>query len=316
VNAGDRVGRYRVLRDGTTAGGGRGEWSVAERDGRLFFLKRFLAPKYVVDDPRVSPALRARSSKDCVAFEQRHFAIQRAIDPHAHGAGNLVLTLELFRHGAQYYKTTEWLDAVPAAEHPPRHTSEQLLVVLRTLVLSLRLLHRSGIVHGDLKPDNILLKRSPRGVMLAKLIDFDDAYFSGSPPPAAEIVGTDQWFSPEVFRYAKNGHSVRPVDITTASDVFSLGLVLHHLLVGRHPGFDRGRFTYPCAAVAAGHRLDVSALRGSMRELVASMLGATGRPAVELVADYFLSIGPVELDESPEIRQVPRLRGGIGKRQR
>jgi serine/threonine protein kinase len=315
VNAGDLIGGYRVLRDATTAGGGRGEWSEAERDGRRFFIKRFLAPKYVVDDPRVSEARRAQSQKECLAFEQRHFDIQRAIDPRAQGAGNLVLTLELFRQGARYYKTTEWVDAVPDSGNQPGQPAERLLVVLRTLVLSLRLLHRSGIVHGDLKPDNVLLKRSPRGIVLAKLIDFDDAYFSGSPPPPAELVGTDQWFSPELFRYAKEDGAVRPADITCASDVFSLGLVLHNLLVGRHPGFDTGRYVYPCAAVAAGERLDVSALRGSTQELVASMLGATGRPPVDLVADYLLSISPVELEQSPGIRQVPRLRGGIGKRQ-
>lgn len=91
--------------------------------------------------------------------------------------------------------------------------------------------HRQGIVHGDVKPDNVLyqtLDDSARCV----LIDFGSA--RGVHPPQSSVVtrpvqATPAYAAPEVI------HGASP---TVASDVFSLACVLFECLSGRRPEFD------------------------------------------------------------------------------
>ncbi|MEO0650593.1 MAG: serine/threonine-protein kinase [Planctomycetota bacterium] len=102
--------------------------------------------------------------------------------------------------------------------------------------------HQSGVVHRDLKPQNILVGSDGR----ARVIDFGIARALGrssavdgfdSPETQltspGELVGTLGYMSPEQFE----GDS-RAID--TRSDVYSLGVVLHELLCGRPPHELRG----------------------------------------------------------------------------
>ena len=71
------------------------------------------------------------------------------------------------------------------ARHPRKKA-----VLLKTLSLSLRLLHDIEVVHGDLKPGNVLIqKKQGNTFYTAKLIDFDDSYISGKPPERDSIPG-------------------------------------------------------------------------------------------------------------------------------
>ncbi|MGI8591784.1 MAG: protein kinase domain-containing protein [Nakamurella sp.] len=73
---------------------------------------------------------------------------------------------------------------------------------MKTVAHSLKILHDLHIVHSDLKPSNVKIKKTELGYT-TKLIDFDSWYVVGSPPPPDEIVGTMNYYSPELITYVQ-----------------------------------------------------------------------------------------------------------------
>lgn len=93
------------------------------------------------------------------------------------------------------------------------------VAIVRECLAALAALHREGIVHGDIKPANIMLKRSGH----TKLIDMGSAIEYEDPPREREC--TPLYASPEVLQ---NNHA------TPRSDLASVGYVLIELLSGRN----------------------------------------------------------------------------------
>jgi len=250
--AGDVLNGYRLLEDFRVVGAGLSEWSFAERGGREFFIKRFLSPTYPEADAPGSERIKAKKRARCAAFEAHHRGIQAAMAPLTTYGGNLIATLDFFRIGAKYYKVTEKVDVaglqtrdVAALDFPAQ------LVLLKTVAHSLKILHDLRIVHSDLKPSNVLVKRTELGYT-TKLIDFDSSYIAGNPPPPEEIVGTMNYYSPELVRYIQG--SAAPGELTEASDIFALGLIYAEYLTGAMPPFDPAHHE-PAIAVLHGQPL-------------------------------------------------------------
>jgi serine/threonine protein kinase len=280
----ESVRGYRVMTAPTNSGGGRCVWAFAEKGGRHYFIKQFLDPKWPTESSMGSPAGKARRRAECERFAARHQAVNTRINPTAVGGGNLVTAIDFFLDGSSFYKVTDRVEAVSVADLRG-FSRRQAAVVLRTLCQSIKLLHRAGIVHGDLKPANVLLQQSKTsGLFTAKVIDFDDSYPSGDPPPPDEVVGDQLFGAPEWLRYVKQ--DAGDARLTTAADIFALGLVFHVYLCGDLPGFDRSAFAAPAEAVYAGGALATNpGLEERMRALLGRMLAAEpgDRPAVEEV---------------------------------
>jgi serine/threonine-protein kinase len=94
------------------------------------------------------------------------------------------------------------------------------VAIVRECLMALAALHRESIVHGDIKPSNVMLKRSGN----AKIIDIGSAFEIENPPPIR--VCTPVYAAPEVL----DGR-----DITPRSDLASLGYMLIEMLSGRQP---------------------------------------------------------------------------------
>jgi len=215
MRAGDIVNGYALLEDFRVVGAGLSEWTFAVRDRREFFIKRFLSPTYPDDDAPGSAKTKAAKRARCAAFEAHHRGILAALAPVTSYGGNLIATLDFFRSGAKYYKVTEKVDLagldITDVANLPFPTR---LVLLKTVAHSLKILHDLSIVHSDLRPSNVMIKQTELGYT-TKLIDFDSSYMVGSPPPPEEIVGTMNYYSPELVRYIQG--TGKASELTSAS---------------------------------------------------------------------------------------------------
>ncbi|PJM94458.1 serine/threonine protein kinase [Streptomyces sp. CB01373] len=247
------IAGYRITTAPTNANGGKCIWAFAEKSGSTYFIKQFLEPKRPKDDAHDSPSLRVRRQL-AQEFEERHRTIMKRLRPDAHGGGNLVLATDFFHEGSTYYKVTERIDT-SSLEKPQALEPRPKMVLLKTLGTSLKQLHDINVVHGDLKPLNVLVqKRDDAAFHTAKLIDFDDSYVAGKPPAPEDISGDSVYGAPEWRRYLQQDASVGPERLTCAVDVFALGLMTHLYLAGELPRHD-ARFGSPADTVNAGERL-------------------------------------------------------------
>jgi len=109
---------------------------------------------------------------------------------------------------------------VTAGPSQPRVKPGVAIAIVRDCLAALAALHREGIVHGDMKPSNIMLKRT--GV--AKIIDIGSAFELGRAPLRRACTPT--YAAPEVLE----GDEATP-----RSDLASLGYVLVEMLAGQQP---------------------------------------------------------------------------------
>ncbi|KAI1899413.1 hypothetical protein AGOR_G00061530 [Albula goreensis] len=101
----------------------------------------------------------------------------------------------------------------------------QIIRLIRQMLEGIHLLHQSGVVHLDLKPQNILLTSlSPLGDI--KLVDFGLARKLGTAGELREILGTPEYVAPEILNYEP---------ITTATDLWSVGVIAYMLVAGESP---------------------------------------------------------------------------------
>src|SRR6266516_1322908 len=119
------------------------------------------------------------------------------------------------------YTLSELLEEAPSHRLAPRVA----LGISRQICRGLQAAHEQGIIHRDIKPQNVLIDHKGE----VKLMDFGIARMAEAKEgmtQAGLIVGTPHYMSPE---------QVQGKQLDPRSDVYSMGVMLYELLVGRRP---------------------------------------------------------------------------------
>jgi serine/threonine protein kinase len=256
-SAGGTIGRYRLLR--RLGAGGMGEVFLAHDP----LLDRNVAIKLVVPEGAGREAWRARMLREARAAARLEHP-------------NVCVVYEAGLEQDSVYLVMQFLDGTTVSQRWQERvgTVDDILVIATGVLSALAEAHRLGIVHRDIKPQNVML--TSKGV---KVLDFGLARIEGAeaePITRSGIVsGTTSYMSPEQLR-------LEPLD--GRSDIFSLGVMLYQLLAGRRP-FDRDSVVDTIAAILhePAPPLDQAGLRGELERLVLRMLEKVprARPTAE-----------------------------------
>lgn len=270
-----------------------GVWYKAKADGREYFLKKFQWPKY----PRegISSDIYEMKVRECDEWFEQKNKIIAALNELGDGAGNIVSPRNVFREKLCFYQVTYWIDAnAKSLDEICRFNEDEKIMLLKTYSAALKKVHSKGIIHGDLKPENVMIGKSGSGKPVAKLIDFDDSYFSGRAFPPEQTVCTDAYQSPELAAY-KRGHEEYRSILTCANDVFASGIIFHQFWTGKmpdYPGKDEGRFMFEAISAGDSYEIDDS-IPSWLKELLLEMLApkAENRPTMEEVHQWITKKG-------------------------
>lgn len=200
---------HRIVRH--LASGGMGHVFVAEHEylGALAAVK---VPRYA--DAAGRQILEAEAK---LLAKLDHPNIVRAIDVGQLADGRMYLMME----HATGIELGAWLDA-----HGPM-AFERCLSVLRQVGSAVDYLHRKGIVHGDIKPANLLIDVGANDFV--KLLDFGIASSAGVQERRG-VLGTPEYMAPEQARGEAWG---------SACDVYALAALSLQLLTGHAPHHQR-----------------------------------------------------------------------------
>ena len=226
AQAGSRIGPYRILRE--IGRGGMGAVYLAERDDEHY--RQQVAIKLIKPGLGGEPIQRRFRNEMQILAELNHANIARLFDGGETADGLPYLVME-FVEGSPINQYCE----------DKQLSIEQRLKLFCTVCAAVQYAHQHLVIHRDIKPGNILVTSD--GV--PKLVDFGiakllDDHANAAPELTATAMPfmTPHYASPEQLR----GESV-----TTATDVYSLGVVLYELLSGRLPYRFKSRIPHEMA---------------------------------------------------------------------
>lgn len=118
-------------------------------------------------------------------------------------------------------------------------TAREIREIMRQALEGLAVVHARGIVHRDVKPENLIFREGGEGVIDLVILDFGIGRRSGTPSTGqpgtgvtdfGTIVGTPGYMSPEQVRGGE--------ELDGRSDLYALGVVLYEMMTGRTPFAD------------------------------------------------------------------------------
>lgn len=224
---------------------GEGGFAVVFRATELGRARREVAIKVLKPEPngRYAPDVAARFGRELRMLAQ--LRSPHSVTLYSHGqtqAGLLYLVFEFVEgHDLDEFARTRRLSA------------DEVLQIIRQLLEALREAHGAGLLHRDIKPQNIRVFDGSEGLS-AKLLDFGIAkpVFASEAAQltrTGEMLGTPRYMSPE---------QLTEQDLTPASDIYSLGIVAYEMLSGG--AMHGGRWSDQLDRLQSGHVFSIPEL--------------------------------------------------------
>lgn len=215
-----RIGPYRVVRE--IGHGGMAVVLLAERDDGEF--EQRVALKLIKPGLDTEQVLRRFCRERQILASLEHPAIAGLVD------GGVT-------EDGRPYLAMEYVEGVPIDVFCFRHrlSMRQRLKLVDAAAEAVEHAHRNLVIHKDLKPDNILVAEDGRVTLLdfgiASVLEPERGSCETRPSCAGVRMMTPEMASPE---------QLRGEPLTTAVDVFQLGVLLYLLLTGKHPYVPQG----------------------------------------------------------------------------
>ncbi len=142
---------------------------------------------------------------------------------------------EIFEDGKYYHLVLDLVSGGEMFEHLIKmgaYSEQDASRLVKEVACALSFLHGIGIVHGDLKPENLMLSTMRKEDSTIKLVDFGCALVrsedSNSVVSKSSVGNTPAYCPPEVLENEKD-------PITPQMDIWGLGIILYIMLTGLHP---------------------------------------------------------------------------------
>ena len=211
----ETIGPYKLLR--LLGEGGMGSVYLAERADAQY--RQLVAVKIVKHDLVSEEVLQRFLSERQILANLNHPNIARLLDGGTTDQGLPYLVME-------------YVEGEPIDEYCDRHrlSTKERLGVLRQVCAAVHVAHQNLVVHRDIKPSNILVL--PDGT--PKLLDFGIAKLL-SPGVVAHTIAMTRLDMRVMTPLHASPEQVLGKPITTASDVYALGVLMYHLLTGQRP---------------------------------------------------------------------------------
>lgn len=214
-------GRYRLLRK--IGEGGMGRVFLAEHTQRKGNPPRVL--KFLSNDegPQQATAYKrfVQEIHLTVQLSQKSPHIVKAYNDYGYAKGLGTFYVMEYVEGVEL---GDWI-----AHRHEEKTIPEIVKLFRQLLSAVHVMHEEGVLHRDIKPQNIMIVTEDGCPPFLKLTDFGAArQLTGErlTKSVSTLIGTPLYMAPEQFVSSRTDKS---------ADIYSLGLILYEMLAGRHP---------------------------------------------------------------------------------
>ena len=216
---------------------GNGEYIIATKGGKKYFVKRNMHIRYPTKG--LPKAVFDKYKLTADAMQKKQERLRMLMTGLDWTKDHIVVEEENFWDSeGRFITITPCISsALPDNYDFTSLSLASFLQLAKSVSEAVEKLHAHNVIHGDLKGKNIVVTQNGYDYV-AYLIDFDSSYPTDEIPDWESIGGSEGYQSPEIMLYGLEEGAASKDTITTATDIFSLGVVFHKWWAGSFPCVD------------------------------------------------------------------------------